>query len=46
MRRFPVSDGYEKIFLFYFPLADGMELVRVVHGNRDLERLFLEGFFG
>ena len=46
MRRFPVSDGFEKILLFYFPLVDGIELVRVVHGNRDLERLLLEGFFG
>ncbi len=46
MRRFPVSDGFEKILLFYFPLADGIELVRVVHGNRDIERLLLKGFFG
>ena len=46
MRRFPVSDGFEKILLFYFPLRDGVDLVRVVHGSRDLERLFLEGFFG
>lgn len=46
MRRFPVLDGFEKILLFYFLLADGIELVRVVHGNRDLERLLLEGFFG
>ena len=46
MRRFPVSEGFEKILLFYFPLADGIELVRVVHGNRDLERHLLEGFFG
>jgi toxin ParE1/3/4 len=46
MRRFPVSGGFEKILLFYFPLPDGLELVRVVHGSRDLERLFAEGFFG
>jgi plasmid stabilization system protein ParE len=46
MRRFPVSDGFDKILLFYFPKADGIELVRVVHGSRDLERLLLEGFFG
>lgn len=46
MRRFPVLDGFEKILLFYFPLEDGIELVRVVQGNRDLERLLREGFFG
>jgi toxin ParE1/3/4 len=45
MRRFPLSDGFEKILLFYFPLNDGIELVRVVHGSQDLERLLLEGFF-
>ncbi len=46
MRRVPLSDGFEKILLFYFPLEDGVDLVRVVHGNRDLERLLTEGFFG
>lgn len=46
MRRFPVSDGFEKNLLFYFPLQDGVDLVRVVHGSRDLERLLREGFFG
>lgn len=46
IRRFPVSDGFEKILLFYFPLHDGIDLVRVVHGNRDLERFFAEGLTG
>ena len=46
MRQFPVSDGFGKILLFYFPLQDGVDLVRVVHGSRDLERLLVEGFFG
>jgi hypothetical protein len=46
MRRFPVSDGFGKILLFYFPLQDGVDLIRVVHGSRDLERLLVEGFFG
>jgi hypothetical protein len=46
MRRFPVGDGFEKILLFYFPLKDGIDLVRVVHGSRDLERLISEGWFG
>jgi hypothetical protein len=46
MRRFQVSDGFEKILLFYFPLRDGVDLVRVVHGSRDLKQLLTEGFFG
>lgn len=46
MRRFPVSDGFEKMLLFYFPLKDGVDLIRVIHGSRDLERLLAEGFFG
>jgi len=46
MRRFPVSGGFEKILLFYFPLRDGVDLVRVVRGNRDLERLLAERLFG
>jgi hypothetical protein len=45
MRRFRVSDGFEKILLFYFPLQHGVDLVRVVHGSRDLPQLFAEGFF-
>jgi toxin ParE1/3/4 len=46
MRRFPVSDGFERILLFYFPSQDGVDLVRVVHGSRDVEGLLAEGFFG
>jgi toxin ParE1/3/4 len=46
MRRVPVSDGFEKILLFYFPLQDGVDLIRVVHASRDLSRLLDEGFFG
>ncbi|MSV34293.1 MAG: type II toxin-antitoxin system RelE/ParE family toxin [Bryobacterales bacterium] len=45
MRRMPVSGGFEKILLFYFPLNDGVELVRVIHGGRDLEWLLSDGFF-
>jgi plasmid stabilization system protein ParE len=40
MRRFPVSDGFEKNLLFYFPLSDGVDLVRVVHRSRQLTELF------
>jgi len=46
MRKFPVSDGFEKIVLFYFPLKDGVNLVRVIHASRDIERLLAEEFFG
>ena len=46
MRRVPVADGFERILLFYFPLQDGVDLIRVVHGSRDLQRLLAEGFFG
>ena len=44
MRRFPVSDGFEKILLFYLPLQGGVDLVRVVHGSRDIHALFAEFF--
>ena len=43
IRRVPVSGPFEAMLLFYFPLPDGIDLVRVVHGSRDLERLFSEG---
>ena len=46
MRRLALPDGFEKILLFYFPVENGIELVRVVHGSRDLERMLAEGFFG
>jgi toxin ParE1/3/4 len=39
MRRWPVK-GFEKVLLFYIPLSDGIDLVRVLHGSRDLHRLF------
>ncbi len=43
MRRFPLTEGFDQVLLFYFPLSDGIELVR---GRRDLKRLISEGFFG
>jgi len=46
IRRFPLAGGFEKILLFYFPLSDGIDLVRVIHGRRDIDRLLLEGCFG
>jgi len=43
MRRIPVSGGFEKILLFYFPLQDGIDLIRVIHGSRELDRVLDEG---
>jgi toxin ParE1/3/4 len=39
MRRIPVGDGFEKFLLFYFPTPEGVELVRVLHGGRDLAQI-------
>src|ERR1035437_8873393 len=39
MRRVPVS-GFTKYLLFYMPHADGTDVVRVLHGARDIEHLF------
>jgi toxin ParE1/3/4 len=35
LRIFRVS-GFEKTLVLYLPLLDGVEIVRVVHGSRDL----------
>ncbi len=40
MRRFPVGGSFEKILLFYLPCGEGIDLVRAIHGSRDLPRLF------
>ncbi len=39
MRRAPVS-GFGLYLVFYMPHARGVEVVRVLHGARDIERLF------
>lgn len=44
IRRFPVSGGFEATLLFYIADADGVELVRVIHGNRDWSRLLATDF--
>jgi toxin ParE1/3/4 len=38
LRVFRVA-GFEKILVLYLPVPDGVEIVRVVHGSRDLEGL-------
>jgi toxin ParE1/3/4 len=32
-------EGFEKHLIFYRPTDDGIEIVRVLHGARDLDRL-------
>ena len=41
LRMHPVR-GFPQHLLFYLPLPDGIELVRVLHGKRNIERLFRE----
>ena len=39
LRFFPIQD-FPKYLVFYRPITDGIELLRVVHGARDLPALF------
>jgi toxin ParE1/3/4 len=32
--------GFEHLLIFYRPLADGVDILRVVHGSRNLRALF------
>jgi toxin ParE1/3/4 len=41
IRRFPVS-GFEQYLIFYLPQQDGMEVIRVLHGARDIAGIFAE----
>ncbi|MDY6785623.1 MAG: type II toxin-antitoxin system RelE/ParE family toxin [Cyanobacteriota bacterium] len=38
LRSFPFRD----YLIFYFPLTNGIEVVRVLYGRRDIERIFEE----
>ncbi len=50
VRRFPHSElgelrswavpGFEKYLIFYRDISNGIEVVRVIHGMRDLDRIF------
>lgn len=42
LRCFPVGS----YVIFYHPIEDGVEIIRVVHGARDLERVVEENGFG
>jgi toxin ParE1/3/4 len=39
VRMWPIR-GFERFLVFYRPLKDGIEVLRVVHGARDIETLF------
>ncbi len=39
VRMWPVK-GFERYLIFYRPIDDGVEILRVLHGARDIERLF------
>ena len=41
MRRVPVS-GFTMYLLFYVPRTDGIDVVRVLHGARDIEGPFTQ----
>jgi toxin ParE1/3/4 len=43
VRVFPVS-RFNKYLVFYRPVADGIEIVRVLHGARDIPDLLAEVF--
>lgn len=39
LRQFPVK-SYEDYLIFYRPTDDGIEVLRVLHGRRDIEAIF------
>jgi toxin ParE1/3/4 len=43
LRVFPVS-RYRNYLVFYRPAPDGIEIVRVLHGARDIDRILAEEF--
>src|SRR4051794_20876535 len=45
LRYFPVS-RFKHYIVFYRPVADGIELVRVLHGARDVYGILAEEFGG
>jgi toxin ParE1/3/4 len=40
VRVFRVSARFRNYLIFYHPLPDRIEIVRVIHGSRDIEALF------
>ena len=41
LRRFPVR-GFEYYLVFYIPCSGGIEVVRVLHGARDIDNIFAQ----
>ena len=41
LRFFPIS-GFSKYLVFYRPIADGIEIARVLHGARDIHEILAE----
>jgi toxin ParE1/3/4 len=39
VRQFPITD-FEKHLVFYRPIRGGIEVLRILHGARDLNRIF------
>ncbi len=39
LRQFPVK-SHQEYLVFYHPTQDGIQVVRVLHGKRDLEAIF------
>ena len=38
LRCWPIR-GFEKHLIFYFPKPDGIEVIRVLHGSRDIQSI-------
>jgi toxin ParE1/3/4 len=38
LRAFPVT-GFEKMLILYLPRPDGVEILRVIHGSRNLQAM-------
>jgi len=38
LRVFRIS-GFDRILILYRPIKDGVEIIRVIHGSRDIERI-------
>jgi toxin ParE1/3/4 len=44
LRFLPLSSRFKKFLVFYRPVADGIEIARVLHGARDIEGILAEEF--
>jgi toxin ParE1/3/4 len=41
LRRFPVH-GFENYLIFHLPRSSGVDVIRVLHGARDIDNLFAQ----